>query len=96
MKYLVDLDAVSAAFPSLVWRYLDASSLHYYMFQIVCIARLENDDNSYLVVHVPGKIIHYNLKRKTFLKICDVLDPGENEEFHMDGVFQHVESFCYV
>ncbi|KAF7148014.1 hypothetical protein RHSIM_Rhsim03G0162000 [Rhododendron simsii] len=73
VKYNVDLHEVGIAFPEMMQR-LSWDPM-YYSFAILAIVREEEDDErSFLVLHVPGKIVRYNLVNKSFEKIGDV-DP---------------------
>ncbi|KAJ0042081.1 hypothetical protein Pint_18037 [Pistacia integerrima] len=53
-------------------------TFNYYKFSTQCVVREENEKDSYLVVHLPGKVIRYNFKNKTFRKIYDFV-PSEFE-----------------
>ncbi|XVF11241.1 hypothetical protein REPUB_Repub08aG0009500 [Reevesia pubescens] len=57
--------------------YLHPSDLNYYVFSVLCIVREANDEESYIVLHIPDKAIQYNLKDDSFKKMCD-LEPDEN------------------
>ncbi|KAK9181427.1 hypothetical protein WN944_024564 [Citrus x changshan-huyou] len=76
VKYHVNLDALINAFPE-----IDASlddfqqPSAYHEYSILGIIREANDEQSYMVLHIRGKAIRYNLNDKTFTKICD-FDPG--------------------
>lgn len=63
------------AFPEMIRDYLDVLDLNYYAFSILGVIREVNDAESCMVLHIPGKAIRYNLKDKTFDKICE-FDPG--------------------
>ncbi|OMO52212.1 hypothetical protein COLO4_37351 [Corchorus olitorius] len=66
VKYHVDLEAISAAFPGMMIRNPSG-----YVFSILSVVREAVDEESYLVLHIPGMAIHYNLKYGIFRKICD-------------------------
>uniref|UniRef100_A0A2N9GCW1 Uncharacterized protein n=1 Tax=Fagus sylvatica TaxID=28930 RepID=A0A2N9GCW1_FAGSY len=61
VKYEVDLDGIVATFPEMVRDYIDTCDSCYYAFVIVFIVRSENEEDSKLLLHIPGKIISYNL-----------------------------------
>ena len=92
VKYRVDLLAVAAAFPG--WSR--------YGFSILSIVREEEDEDSYLVVHIPNKAIRYNFKDKSFEKVHEFAPVGiENEvestlECRWSHAFQYTESLAYV
>ncbi|KAM7461777.1 hypothetical protein LguiA_029898 [Lonicera macranthoides] len=76
VKYRVDLDVLMNAFPESISRHLDPSDLHYYQFVILGLVRGEDDEDSFVVLHIPGKAIGYRFKDRTFRKLCD-FPPGE-------------------
>ncbi|XP_057489396.1 F-box protein At5g07610-like [Actinidia eriantha] len=69
VKYRVDLDGVGIAFPEMMER--RSGDEENYSFTILSLVRLEKDE-SFLVLHTPGKVIHYSLGDGSFRKICDV------------------------
>lgn len=79
VKYHVDLDGITTAFPEVVRQYPDPCDLNfnYYAFLLLFIIQHENECDSSLLLHVPGKIVSYNFKDSSFNKICDLL-PSEN------------------
>ncbi|KAG4190640.1 hypothetical protein ERO13_A07G043150v2 [Gossypium hirsutum] len=68
---------IETAYPGMVRTYCVPSDLNYYVFSVLCIVREADDEESYMVLHIPEKAIHYNLKDGSFKKICD-LDADEN------------------
>ncbi|PPR84415.1 hypothetical protein GOBAR_AA36294 [Gossypium barbadense] len=66
VKYNIDLD------PLMVRTYRDPSDLNYYVFSIFYIVREANDEESYMVLHIPEKAVRYSLKDGSFKKICDL------------------------
>ncbi|KAM4087945.1 hypothetical protein ACB094_07G034000 [Castanea mollissima] len=100
VKYEVDLDQIVATFPEMVRDYLDPCDSFYYAFVIVFVVRNENEDESSLLLHIPGKIISYNFRDKTFKKVCD-LTPIRNEtksslQFGWLDAYQFVETLACV
>ncbi|TXG70584.1 hypothetical protein EZV62_005519 [Acer yangbiense] len=61
VKYQVDLDSITVAFPEMISTHLHPSD-----FAILDIIREADDEESYMVLHIPGKLIRYNLNDKTF------------------------------
>ncbi|XP_028091412.1 uncharacterized protein LOC114291744 [Camellia sinensis] len=57
VKYRVDIDAIPNAFLEMIRSSLDPSDLHYYQFVILGLIREEKDEESFLVLHIPGKVI---------------------------------------
>ncbi|XVF54914.1 hypothetical protein PTKIN_Ptkin05aG0218800 [Pterospermum kingtungense] len=47
------------------------SNLNRHSFVILGVVREANDEDSYMVLHVPGKAIRYNFKDDSFKTICD-------------------------
>ncbi|XVF49413.1 hypothetical protein PTKIN_Ptkin04bG0009900 [Pterospermum kingtungense] len=79
VKYHIDLDPVTGAFPEMMRTFVDPSSLYYYEFSILCIVREANDEDSYMVLEIPDKAIQYNLKDGSFNKICDLAPHDDND-----------------
>ncbi|TYG60248.1 hypothetical protein ES288_D07G053000v1 [Gossypium darwinii] len=78
VKYNINLDPLIVAYPGMVRTYWDPSDLNYYAFSIFYIVREANDEESYMLLHIPEKAIRYSLKDGSFKKICD-LDANEAE-----------------
>ncbi|GMP76398.1 hypothetical protein CsSME_00033090 [Camellia sinensis var. sinensis] len=87
VKYQVDLGSIGDAFPQMMQR-LSWNPM-YYSFAILSLVREKKDDDSFMVLHVPGKILRNNLGDKGFEKICDV---GAE---HCDGNGMIEDSFMY-
>ncbi|OMO52200.1 hypothetical protein COLO4_37363 [Corchorus olitorius] len=68
VKYYVDLSPLTVAFPETQQKYLS----------LLFLVREANEEDSYMVVHIPGKVIRLNLKDGYFNKICD-LEPVVND-----------------
>ncbi|CAK9182728.1 unnamed protein product [Ilex paraguariensis] len=77
VKYIVDLDAVMKAFPGSINEGVDPSDVNYYMFLILNLTRMDDDDESFLLFTLPGKAMRYNLSDRTF-KIALDLDEGQS------------------
>ncbi|OMO52210.1 hypothetical protein COLO4_37349 [Corchorus olitorius] len=75
VKYRVDLDAITAAFPEMV-------DLDCYMFDfnILCVVREANDEDSYMVLRISDKAIQYNLKDGSLSSICDLTPYDQDYE----------------
>lgn len=102
VKYSVDLHEVGIAFPEMMQR-LSWDPM-YYSFAILAIVREEEDERSFLVLHVPGKIVRYNLVDKSFEKIGDVApehcdSSGMIEDalrYFFFHVFQYIETVSCI
>ncbi|XP_057477011.1 F-box protein At5g07610-like isoform X2 [Actinidia eriantha] len=70
VKYHVDLHEVGLAFPDMLRRL--SWDLTCCSFAILSLIRREEDVGSFLVLHVPGKILRYNLADKNFKELRDV------------------------
>ncbi|KAL6989450.1 hypothetical protein U1Q18_015199 [Sarracenia purpurea var. burkii] len=70
VKYRVDLGEVGAAFPDMMQRF--PWEPMYYSFAILSVVRGEEEEGSFLVLHVPGKVVRYSLVDKSFEELCDV------------------------
>lgn len=74
-KYQVDLSSVVAPYPEMRMKRLNPMHLHYYSFSILCIVEEEDDEKSYLVLHIPKKVIRYNFKDRSFKMLHDFCPP---------------------
>ncbi|KAM5581929.1 F-box protein [Rosa sericea] len=61
VKYRVDLDPIFSTYPQLPW----------YFIVVLFIAREETDGegSSSLLLHIPGKVISYNLRSNIYFQI---------------------------
>ncbi|THF94268.1 hypothetical protein TEA_011494 [Camellia sinensis var. sinensis] len=84
VKYRVDIDAIPNAFPEMIHSSLDPSDLYYYQFVILDLIREENDEESFLVLYIPGKVIRYNFRDKSFRELFDVPRCPDNECFSFE------------
>ncbi|KAJ4822924.1 hypothetical protein Tsubulata_051572 [Turnera subulata] len=106
VKYKVDLDAVATAFPTMVRSHSHPADLNRYVFDIVSVEREAKDDESRVLLHIPGAILSYNLKEKSFKKISDFVSVAiEVKSFIVEGsirslkwwgLYKFVESFYAV
>ncbi|THF94848.1 hypothetical protein TEA_007057 [Camellia sinensis var. sinensis] len=86
--YHVNLGSVGAAFPQMMQRpSLDAMCYSFAMLSLV--QEKKDDEDSFMVLHISGKILRYNLGDKSFEKICDV------SAEHCDGNGMIEDSFMY-
>lgn len=60
-----DLDGLVNEFPESIYGGLDPTDLNYYRFVILGLVRGEDDEDSFLVLHVPGKVIAYKFATRT-------------------------------
>lgn len=104
VKYEVDLDPIIATFPEMIRDFVDPFDSFSYAFLIMFLIREEkkdDDDDDSLLLHIPGKILSYNLKQKTFKKICE-LTPHRNQsktsslQFGWLDAYQFVETLACV
>ncbi|KAL2550074.1 F-box protein [Forsythia ovata] len=98
VKYQVDLSPLVTAFPGMIRSGLNPTDWYYYALSIFCLIRGEKDEDSFLVLQIPGKAIRYNLVYKTFKKLHD-FEGAEVEDslrFSWTNGFQHIESLCCV
>ncbi|KAI8557999.1 hypothetical protein RHMOL_Rhmol04G0054800 [Rhododendron molle] len=112
VKYHVDLDGFVAAFPAIVHSYLEHFTnvrREYYAFSRLGVIREENEDESLLLLNVPGKIVSYSLKDGTLKELLDLLPdderyvkrlPGSSNvcgpRFTNNNVFRYIESLALV
>ncbi|KAK9291875.1 hypothetical protein L1049_019825 [Liquidambar formosana] len=71
VKYKVDLRALKTLFSDMGGSNFDISKLRYRRLAILCLARGEIDDESFLVMRTPHEAVRYSFKDKTSKKLCD-------------------------
>ncbi|KAK4489388.1 hypothetical protein RD792_005197 [Penstemon davidsonii] len=106
VKYQVDLSPVLAVYPEMIRDFDNPTmGLLYYNFSVFCIVRVEEDeDESFLVLHIPGKAIRYNLVRKTFKNLKKLEGEFDGHECHQGSFnsymyapgYQYIESMSCV
>lgn len=101
VKFRVDLDEVSIAFPEMIHRFIFPQDLANLKFRILCVVRGEGDEeDSYLVMHIPRGIVLYYLKTRTFKKVCDNVQYYEKDAlllyWQWSNAFQYIESLACV
>ncbi|GAY60284.1 hypothetical protein CUMW_200760 [Citrus unshiu] len=102
VKHHVDLGGVAAAFPEMIRTYLDPDDLHYYGYSLLGVVGEENDDDSYLLLHLPNKVVHYDLKDKTYKNLLDVASDGNQAadasslQYRWFGAFQYYQCLACV
>ncbi|CAL5365304.1 unnamed protein product [Camellia sinensis] len=100
VKFSVNLDGIVAAFPEMVRSYLDTHDGNYYAFSILGVLREDNEDESFLVLSVPGKVISYNFKDSSLKKLLDFapakIDKNHILQFGCFDTYQYIESLAPV
>ncbi|KAF2305621.1 hypothetical protein GH714_007088 [Hevea brasiliensis] len=99
VKHRVNLGGVVNAFPGMIRSYHNPSVLNYYVFQIMGIEREATDDGDYLVLHIPARIIRYNLKDGSFKKLRDFAPNYKREDasnFGYCNAYQYIQSLACV
>lgn len=76
VKYEADIRGIVASYPEMIRDFLDPRDSCYFAFAIISVLR--KDEEAELLLHVPGKIVSYNLRDKSFKQLCD-LRPNPNE-----------------
>ncbi|KAF3434832.1 hypothetical protein FNV43_RR21919 [Rhamnella rubrinervis] len=95
VKFSVELEEVPIQFPEMIQKTRVPHEFLNYAYKIICIVRGELDDESYLVLHIPGKIVRYYLKTKTL----EVLKHLTNDSYEVCrlawfNVYQFIESLA--
>ncbi|GLT80289.1 hypothetical protein SLA2020_517380 [Shorea laevis] len=70
VRYQIDFDSLVSAYPEMVLNYLDPHDSCYYAFIILFLIREEKEEDSSLLLHIPDKIISFNIRKKTFRELC--------------------------
>nr|XP_043634539.1 F-box protein At5g07610-like [Erigeron canadensis] len=108
VKYHVDLNQMTSKFPEMT----DATRSVYGVlrprqsFVIHCLVLGKREEDSFIVLEIPGKAIRYNIMLKTYQQLCElklcrpsrlsVGDDGFSKLGRWPGAFLFVESLTYV
>lgn len=85
LKFKVDLVEISNVFPE----------FQDYRFCVLCVVRGELDEDSFLVLNIPGKVLRCDFKSNTFYKLFDI-DGSDHMFFYPEEVYQYIESLACV
>ncbi|KAJ4964050.1 hypothetical protein NE237_023989 [Protea cynaroides] len=100
VKYRVNLDATTTAYPEMIRNYLDVSDLNRFAFSILCVVCGKEEEDSFLVLHIPGKVLSYHLKDRSFKKLLEILPKlgdVQSSLYYISGsAYQHIESLSSV
>uniref|UniRef100_M1D0Z7 F-box protein n=1 Tax=Solanum tuberosum TaxID=4113 RepID=M1D0Z7_SOLTU len=102
LKYEVNVEDVVLAFPHIIRGFLETTDFHYYGMAVLDVVRGDKEEDSFLILHIPGMVIlRYNLVDKSFYKLWD-FDNGVHDAFawclHFDrsNTYQYIEStYCW-
>ncbi|CAA0842343.1 F-box protein [Striga hermonthica] len=99
VKYRVNLSPVVAANREMVFGYVNPVGWFDLVFSVLGIVRGEREEDSFLVLQTPAKIIRYNLICGTFENLYefeeDVVVEG-SLRYPCVGGFEYIESLCCV
>ena len=96
-KFRVDLAQIANVFPEMILRssmnrpQLD---LRDYNFSVLCFVRGEREEDSFLVLNIPGKVLRYNFGNKTFYKLCDI--DSSLKLLHLYDVYRYIKTLACV
>ncbi|XP_055809462.1 F-box protein At5g07610-like [Solanum dulcamara] len=88
VKYRVHLARLISTFPEMAKQALYGVQ---YMYSILSVIRGEKDDNSVLLLTIPGKVVMYNLVHRT-TKVIRELPDEVSDTLH----FNHVSAYQYT
>ncbi|XP_052196948.1 F-box protein At5g07610-like [Diospyros lotus] len=99
-KYRVDIGGVVAAFPEMIHSYLDSGDGNYYDFSILGVHHEDDEDESLLVLNIPGKIITYNFKNGNSKELVDFAPAGKDKRLMPQlgcfDIYQYSETLAPV
>lgn len=103
VKYHVDPDVVATAYPEMVRN--NAPEIHRFVFSVLHLVRGGNggeQEGSFLVLHIPGKLISYHLRNRTFTEICNLsrrlmsMDSHLGLKYTWENVHHYANALCYL
>uniref|UniRef100_UPI001CB98787 F-box protein At5g07610-like n=1 Tax=Erigeron canadensis TaxID=72917 RepID=UPI001CB98787 len=87
LKYQVDLDELPLIYPLLV----NQNQLNY-EFKVLDVVRGEEEEDAFMVVKIPQKIIRYDILKKTFKEIFDLPNVLHHRRIGHEYVHRFTES----
>ncbi|KAL0382273.1 UNVERIFIED_CONTAM: F-box protein [Sesamum calycinum] len=98
VKYQVDLSPVVAANPRMIRDNFEPTDWYYYALSVFGLVRGEQEEDSFLILQIPGKAIRYNIVWKTFEIVHEFEEAEVDDSLRFPGVhgFQYIESLCCV
>ncbi|XP_076906681.1 F-box protein At5g07610-like [Bidens hawaiensis] len=84
VKFQVELDELPGAFPEMTHSY--------YEFDVFDVVRGEKDEDTFMVVRIPGKLIRYNVHDKSFKQILNLDNYYRGGDSH---VHRYTEAITY-
>nr|POE97406.1 f-box protein [Quercus suber] len=103
VKYHVDLSGLAAQYPSMI-RY-NVQDIHRFVFSVLHLVHRnvgENEEEAILVLHIPGKLIPYNLRDNTLINDFDpsphLMGMEENLglSYRWESVHPFSNTVCYI
>ncbi|KAM3702035.1 hypothetical protein ACJW30_05G222100 [Castanea mollissima] len=103
VKYHVDLSGLAAQYPSMI-RY-NVQDIHRFVFSVLHLVHRnvgQNEEEAILVLHIPGKLIPYNLRDNTLIDDFDSSPhPMSMEEnlglsYRWESVHPFSNTLCYI
>ncbi|XP_075485492.1 F-box protein At5g07610-like [Primulina tabacum] len=94
VKYQVDLSVVAVANPAMASSRGNPMFWWGFVFEVSAVVRGEQDGDSFLVLQIPGKIVRYNIVRKTFVDLVEFEGGivGSSLKYPNVGGFQYIHS----
>lgn len=101
IKFYINLNPLVTQFPEMVSDSHNASlpmDLFYMRFSILCVVRSEVEEESFIDLQIPRKILGYNFNTSSFNRIWDsdgTLSYGLWMNKRCYTVFEFIERFCF-
>lgn len=98
VKYKVDLSAVVVANPAMASRRGSPMFWCGFVFEVLAVVPGEEDEDSFLVVQIPGKVVRYNIVGKTFEDLVE-FEGGTGRSslrYPNNSAFQYIQSLSCV
>ncbi|XP_076950268.1 F-box protein At5g07610-like [Bidens hawaiensis] len=96
VKYRLQLDELLSVFPSLKFRYLSRDDFGNYLypyrcvFHVVDVIRGEKEEETFLVLFTPWKLIRYNVHDKSLKELY--IDKNESCEYELPSVHRYIKT----
>ncbi|KAK9281922.1 hypothetical protein L1049_004830 [Liquidambar formosana] len=104
VKYHVDLGAIAAEYSQMLRG--NVPIIHSFVFSVLHILHRrqvgENEEESFMMLHIPGKFILYNFTSHTFMEFGDIPPPLRSMDRHAglrytwEEVFPYSNTLCFL
>ncbi|WCJ34682.1 F-box family protein [Euphorbia peplus] len=95
VRFHVDLEHLVEEFPEMVMSYMGDLDSVCYLFAVLSVVEEEDEDDSSLLIHIPGKFVSYNFNNKMF-KIVSDFKSSNSLRFGLLHAYHYIQTLASV